>query len=225
MKITSFTVLPETPEALNPLKEIAYNMWYSWNWEAVKLFITLDPEYWEKSYQSPINMLCMLPLQKLEEAAQNQDFLSQMNRVYESFQNYLKEKTWFEKKFGEKKKPFMAYFSCEYGIDEGLPLYSGGLGILAGDHMKSASDLGIPLMGVGLLYRQGYFRQYLNADGWQIENYPENNRHKMPLRLESDKEGNPLLIDLSDVNIPAAFQIWRVEVGRSSLYLLDSNPF
>lgn len=91
--------------------------------------------------------------------------------------------------------------------------------------MKSASDLGIPLMGVGLLYRQGYFRQYLNADGWQIENYPENNRHKMPLRLESDKEGNPLLIDLSDVNIPAAFQIWRVEVGRSSLYLLDSNPF
>lgn len=225
MKITSFTVLPETPEALNPLKEIAYNMWYSWNWEAVKLFITLDPEYWEKSYQSPINMLCMLPLQKLEEAAQNQDFLSQMNRVYESFQNYLKEKTWFEKKFGEKKKPFMAYFSCEYGIDEGLPLYSGGLGILAGDHMKSASDLGIPLMGVGLLYRQGYFRQYLNADGWQMENYPENNRHKMPLRLESDKEGNPLLIDLSDVNIPAAFQIWRVEVGRSSLYLLDSNPF
>lgn len=225
MKITSFTVLPETPEALNPLKEIAYNMWYSWNWEAVKLFITLDPEYWEKSYQSPINMLCMLPLQKLEEAAQNQDFLSQMNRVYESFQNYLKEKTWFEKKFGEKKKPFMAYFSCEYGIDEGLPLYSGGLGILAGDHIKSASDLGIPLMGVGLLYRQGYFRQYLNADGWQIENYPENNRHKMPLRLESDKEGNPLLIDLSDVNIPAAFQIWRVEVGRSSLYLLDSNPF
>lgn len=225
MKITSFIVLPETPEALNPLKEIAYNMWYSWNWEAVKLFITLDPEYWEKSYQSPINMLCMLPLQKLEEAAQNQDFLSQMNRVYESFQNYLKEKTWFEKKFGEKKKPFMAYFSCEYGIDEGLPLYSGGLGILAGDHIKSASDLGIPLMGVGLLYRQGYFRQYLNADGWQIENYPENNRHKMPLRLESDKEGNPLLIDLSDVNIPAAFQIWRVEVGRSSLYLLDSNPF
>lgn len=223
MKITSFTVLPETPEALNPLKEIAYNMWYSWNWEAVKLFITLDPEYWEKSYQSPINMLCMLPLQKLEEAAQNQDFLSQMNRVYESFQNYLKEKTWFEKKFGEKKKPFMAYFSCEYGIDEGLPLYSGGLGILAGDHIKSASDLGIPLMGVGLLYRQGYFRQYLNADGWQMENYPENNRHKMPLRLESDKEGNPLLIDLSDVNIPAAFQIWRVEVGRSSLYLLDSN--
>lgn len=223
MNITSFTVLPETPEALNPLKEIAYNMWCSWNWEAVELFIKLDPECWEKSYQSPINMLCMLPLQKLEEAARNQNFISQMSCVYQNFQNYLKEKTWFEKKFGERKKPFVAYFSCEYGIDESLPLYSGGLGVLAGDHMKSASDLGIPLMGVGLLYRQGYFKQYLNADGWQMESYPENNRHRMPLTMERDKEGNPLLIDLSDVNIPVKFQIWRVDVGRIPLYLLSTN--
>ena len=224
MKITSFTVLPETPEALSRLKEIAYNMWYSWNWEAVELFIRLDPEYWEKSYQSPINMLGMLPLQKLEEAAQDQDFIAHMNRVYENFQRYLGERRhWFEKKFGERKKPFVAYFSCEYGIDEGLPLYSGGLGILAGDHMKSASDLGIPLMGVGVLYRQGYFKQYLNADGWQMESYPENNRYRMPLTLERGRDDNPLLIDLSDVNIPASFQIWRVEVGRTPFYLLDTN--
>lgn len=159
MKITSFTVLPETPEALNRLKEIAYNMWFSWNWEAVELFIKLDPEYWEKSYHSPINMLGMLPLEKLKEVAQDQNFIAQMNHVYEKFQNYLKEKTWFEKKHGKGEKPSIAYFSCEYGIDDGLPLYSGGLGILAGDHMKSASDLGIPLVGVGLLYRQGYFKQ------------------------------------------------------------------
>lgn len=223
MNITSFTVLPDTPEALNPLKEIAYNMWCSWNWEAVKLFTRLDPECWEKSYQSPINMLCMLPLQKLEEAARDRDFIAHMNRVYESFQNYLNEKTWFEKKHGEKKKSSIAYFSCEYGIDESLPLYSGGLGILAGDHMKSASDLGIPLMGVGLFYRQGYFKQYLNADGWQMEKYPENNRHRMPLTLERDKEGNPILIDLSDVNIPVKCQILRVDVGRTPLYLLSTN--
>jgi len=223
MNITSFTVLPDTPVALNPLKEIAYNMWYSWNWEAVELFIRLDPEYWEKSYQSPINMLGMLPLKRLEEVAQDRDFIAHMNRVYESFQSYLKEKPWFEKKFEVKKKPFIAYFSCEYGIDESLPLYSGGLGILAGDHMKSVSDLGVPLMGVGLLYRQGYFKQYLNADGWQMESYPENNRHRMPLTLERDRDGNPILIDLSDVNIPANVQIWRVEVGRTPLYLLDTN--
>lgn len=223
MKITSFTVLPETPEALNPLKEIAYNMWYSWNWEAVKLFIALDPEYWEKSYQSPINMLCMLPLEKMEEAARNQDFIAQMNHVYQKFQKYLNDKPWFEKKFGEKRQSLIAYFCCEYGIDEGLPLYSGGLGILAGDHMKSASDLGIPLVGVGLFYRQGYFKQSLNADGWQMESYPENNRHRMPLTLEKDKKGDPLLIDLSDTNIPIKFQMWRVGVGRSHLYLLDTN--
>ena len=198
MKITSFAVLPETPEPLSRLKEIAYNMWFSWNWEAVELFIRLDPEYWEKSYQSPINMLGMLPLKKLEEASQDRDFIAHMNRVYEDFQNYLRGKTWFEKKYGERKDPFVAYFSCEYGIDEGLPLYSGGLGILAGDHMKSASDLGIPLAGVGLLYQQGYFKQYLNADGWQMESYPENNRYLMPLTLERDGEGNPFLIDLSD---------------------------
>ncbi len=223
MKVTSFTVLPETPEELNPLKEIAYNMWYSWNWEAVKLFIALDPEYWEKSYQSPINMLCMLPLRKMEEAARNRNFISHMNRVYRRFQEYLNEKPWFEKKFGGKNKSLIAYFSCEYGIDEGLPLYSGGLGILAGDHMKSASDLGIPLMGVGLFYRQGYFKQYLNADGWQMESYPANNRHRMPLTLERDKKGDPLLVDLSDINISVKFQIWRVEVGRTLLYLLDTN--
>jgi starch phosphorylase len=223
MKVTSFTVFPDTPAALNPLKEIAYNMWYSWNWEAVELFIRLDPEYWERSYQSPINMLCMLPLQKLEEASRDEGFIAHMNRVYENFQGYMREKLWFEKKFGKRKKPFIAYFSCEYGIDEGLPLYSGGLGILAGDHMKSASDLGIPLMGIGLLYRQGYFKQYLNADGWQMESYPENNRYRMPLTLEIDKEGNPIVIDLSDVNIPALFQIWRVDVGHIPLYLLDAN--
>ena len=223
MKITSFTVLPETPEALNRLKEIAYNMWFSWSWEAVALFIRLDPEYWEKSYHSPINMLGMLPLQKLKEAAKDKDFIDHMNRVYENLQNYLQGKTWFEKKHGEREKPSIAYFSCEYGIDDGLPLYSGGLGILAGDHMKSASDLGIPLVGIGLLYRQGYFKQYLNADGWQMESYPENNRHRMPLTLERDTHGNPFLIDLSDVNIPARFQIWRVDIGHIPLYLLDTH--
>lgn len=223
MKVTSFTVLPDTPEALDPLKEIAYNMWFSWNHEARELFMRLDQEYWEKSYQSPINMLCMLPLHRLQEAAQDQDFLAQVNGVYQNFQKYLNAKPWFEKKFGKRKKPFIAYVSLEYGIDEGLPLYSGGLGILAGDHMKSASDLGIPLVGIGLLYRQGYFKQYLNADGWQMESYPENNRYRMPLSLERDAAGKPLLIDLSDVNIPAKFQVWRVDIGRIPLYLLDAN--
>jgi len=223
MKVTSFTVLPDTPEALDPLKEIAYNMWFSWNHEARELFMRLDQEYWEKSYQSPINMLCMLPLHRLQEAAQDQDFLAQVKGVYQNFQKYLNAKPWFEKKFGKRKKPFIAYVSLEYGIDEGLPLYSGGLGILAGDHMKSASDLGIPLVGIGLLYRQGYFKQYLNADGWQMESYPENNRYRMPLSLERDAAGKPLLIDLSDVNIPAKFQVWRVDIGRIPLYLLDAN--
>jgi len=167
MRIRSFKVLPNIPERLKPLQEMAFNMWFSWNWEAVQLFTRLDVEIWNRSYQNPVYMLGLIPQERLDAVLKDDSFLAFMDRVYADFRRYLEADTWFSQKNGEAKKRVVAYFSTEYGIDEGLPVYSGGLGILSGDHLKSASDLGVPLVAVGLLYRQGYFQQYLNIDGYR----------------------------------------------------------
>jgi len=224
MYIHSFKVLPRIPERLKPLQEMAFNMWFSWNWEAVRLFTRLDIEIWNQSYQNPVYMLGLLPQERLEAALKDDSFLASMDRVYADFRRYLEaNNTWFDQTHGEAKDRVVAYFSTEYGIDEGLPIYSGGLGILSGDHLKSASDLGIPLVAVGLLYRQGYFQQYLNADGWQQEFYPENDWYNMPVHLERDTQGNPIRIDVEMADRSVIAQIWRVQVGRVPLYLLDTN--
>ncbi len=223
MKVYPFKVAPNFPESLEPLQELARNMWFSWNWEAVRLLIRLDSKLWEESYQNPVDMLTHLPQEEIDEAARDDSFIAHLNRVHEAFQTYMTAKTWFERQHGPAKKPLVAYFSCEYGIDEGLPIYSGGLGILSGDHLKTASDLGIPLVGVGLLYRQGYFRQYLNPDGWQQELYPENDWYHMPVTQERDSDGKPLRISIEIGDSVALAQVWRVQVGRVALYLLDTN--
>jgi len=223
MKIKQFLVLPNLPERINPLRDLAMNMWFSWNWDIVKLFIRIDSELWEKSYQNPIEMLAYLPQQKLEEVAQDEAFLASLERVYADFQSYMKTKRWFEKEFPEQKDAKIAYFSCEYGIDTGLPIYSGGLGILSGDHLKASSDLGVPLVAVGLLYRYGYFRQFLSADGWQQERYEENDWYHMPVTLEKDENGNPIKFTVDFGGTPVYVQIWKVMVGITPLYLLDTN--
>ena len=182
MQIRNFNVLPKLPERLAPLKEIAYNLWFSWNWEAVELFMRLGDKYWFESYQNPVRMLGLIPQEHYQRILADDSFLASMDRIHANFRHYMQADTWFKRTY-PKEKGTIAYFSCEYGIDEGLPVYSGGLGILSGDHMKSASDLGLPLYGVGLLYREGYFRQYLNADGYQQEEYPENDWYTMPVSL------------------------------------------
>ncbi|GAB4234660.1 MAG: glycosyltransferase family 1 protein [Deltaproteobacteria bacterium] len=223
MRIRHFHVRPSIPKELAPLDEIARNLWFSWNWEAVQLFIRLNPVLWEQSYQNPVLMLGTLPQADLEAAAKDESFVANLERVYRSFHEYRKRTSWFEEAHGGDPAARVAYFSCEYGIDEGLPIYSGGLGVLSGDHLKSASDLGIPLVGVGLLYQKGYFRQVLSLDGWQQELYPDNDWYNMPVAMEAGPDGRPLEIAVNVGGEAVKARIWRADVGRIPLYLLDSN--
>ncbi len=222
MKIESFTVLPDTPDKLKHLNELAYNLYFSWNKDVTDLFKKLCRVSWEASNCNPARMLCLVPQEKLNQAAQSKDFLAELEEVYDKYSAYLDQRTWFEKKNGDGE-PLIAYFCAEFGLHECLPVYSGGLGILAGDLMKSASDLGVPVVGVGLLYRQGYFRQYLNAEGMQQEQYPENDWYSMPVSLEKDDYGTPIKCSIDLAGQTVWFQIWRVDVGRCSIYLLDTN--
>jgi starch phosphorylase len=201
------------------LEEIARNLWFSWNFDAVELFIRLDYDVWMLSQQSPVRTLGMVSQERLVEVSKDDSFLAALNEVYGRFLKYKKGETWYK----GSKKDVVAYFSMEYGMDVSLPIYSGGLGILSGDHMKSSSDMGLPLVGVGFLYRQGYFRQYLNADGYQQESYPENDWYNMPVEQKLDKSGQPVKISVDIAGRTAVAQIWEVKVGRSSLYLLDTN--
>ncbi|MEW6719343.1 MAG: alpha-glucan family phosphorylase [Thermodesulfobacteriota bacterium] len=223
MRIRHFHVRPNIPKALAPLREIAGNLWFSWNWEAVQLFIRLNPVLWERSYQNPVQMLGSVPQADLEAAAKDESFVANVERVYRSFQQYLQAPSWFSESHGGEAEFQAAYFSCEFGIDEGLPIYSGGLGVLSGDHLKSSSDLGLPLVGVGLLYQKGYFRQILSLDGWQKELYPDNDWYNMPVSMEIRKDGSPVEIEVNIGGEPVRARVWRVDVGRTPLYLLDSN--
>jgi starch phosphorylase len=223
MRVRHIHVRPNIPQALLPLVDLARNLWYSWSWDAVQLFIRLNPVLWEKSYQNPVLMLGSLSQAELEAAARDESFVANLKRVHENYTHYLKARGWFQETHGEEKDFLAAYFSCEFGIDEGLPIYSGGLGVLSGDHLKSASDLGLPLVGVGLLYQKGYFRQQLNRDGWQQELYPDNDWWNMPVSLENGPDGKPLAIEVPMGGEKVKARIWRVQIGRTPLYLLDSN--
>lgn len=223
MRIRHFHVRPNIPEALKPLEDLARNLWFSWNWDAVQLFIRLNASLWEMSYQNPVLMLGTLAQADLEAAARDESFVENLRRVHENFTRYHNAPGWFQETYGGEKDFRVAYFSCEFGIDEGLPIYSGGLGILSGDHLKSASDLGLPLVGVGLLYQKGYFRQVLNLDGWQQEQYPDNDWFNMPVSLEYGPDGKVATIEVPIGGEKVRARIWRVQIGRTPLYLLDSN--
>lgn len=199
------------------------NLWASWNWAASELFIRLDAETWEVCRQNLVRTLGRIPQDLLESAAEDDSFTANLDRVWLALRVYLDSKTWFSEKQSDNADASIAYFSMEFGLDVGLPIYSGGLGILAGDHLKSVSDLGIPLTGVGLLYQKGYFQQYLNSDGWQMEKYSANDWYSMPVTLQRDENGNPITISVELINETVRAQIWKVTVGRTCLYLLDTN--
>jgi starch phosphorylase len=222
--IYTYTVAPSLPKELEALHELAYNLLWVWDHDLMELFIRLDPDLWEKTNHNPAQLLGMISQDRLNSAARDDAFLTQLDRAYENYKKYLDaSSSWFRKTYTQVGDNQIAYFSAEFGLTECLQNYSGGLGVLSGDHMKSASDLGLPLIGVGLLYQQGYFRQYLNADGWQQERFPENDFYTLPLRRELDKSGKPITIS---VNLPGRAvhaQIWHVNVGRITLYLLDTN--
>ncbi len=222
--IRTFTVIPSLPASLERLRELAYNLRWAWNHDTIELFRRLDRDLWETANHNPVLMLGRIDQAQLEAAAADEGFLAHLERVSRDFDAYMTgESTWFRRAHGTTKGPLVAYFSAEFGLTECLSIFAGGLGVLAGDHLKSASDLGLPLVGVGLLYQQGYFRQYLNAAGWQQEAHEDNDFHNLPLTLERRPDGAPLTVEVPYPGRQVVAQVWRVQVGHVSLYLLDSN--
>lgn len=221
--IRPFTVLPRLPDRLRPLQTLAYNLWWCWNADAVALFRRVNPDLFEALDHSPIRLLGATDQARFEQLEGDDGFLAHMDRVAAALDHYMKAPTWYQETFAKDAGERIAYFSAEFGIHESVPVYSGGLGVLAGDHLKSASDLGLPLTGVTLMYREGYFRQYLNVDGWQQERYPENDFFTLPLTAELDANGKPILISVPLPGRELKVRIWHIQVGRVPLYLLDAN--
>jgi len=221
--IKTLEIQPALPERLEPLREIAYNILWSWHLEAVELFRRLDRKLWETTNHNPVLLLGTIDQEKLDRAATDDAFLAHLDRVSESFKQYQEAPTWFAKTHFATESPIIAYFSAEFGLTECLSIYSGGLGILAGDHLKSASDLGVPLVGVGLLYQKGYFQQYLNADGWQQEFYPDNDFYNLPVWPAMNPDGQVLKISVDFPGRKVFARVWQVRVGRIRLILLDTN--
>jgi starch phosphorylase len=224
--IRTFTVLPHLPARLQPLQKVAYNLWWCWNHEAIALFRRIDVDLFEALDGSPIRLLSSVPQSRYEELVTDDGFLAHLDRVVAQLDHYMTAPTWYQDNYGDKANvpaALIAYFSAEFGIHESIPVYSGGLGVLAGDHLKSASDLGLPLVGVSLMYRQGYLRQYLNNDGWQQERYPENDFFNLPLIPETNADGTPLVVGVPFPGRVVQVRVWRIQVGRVPLYLLDAN--
>ncbi len=222
--IRTFNVSPSLPEKLEPLRKLAYNLHWDWNLEAKNLFQRLERDLWRATRHNPVLMLGQISQARLTEVAEDDGFLAHMDRAVSRLENYLQERFWYQKQRGKTgKQECYAYFCAEYGLTQCLPIYSGGLGVLAGDHLKSASDIGLPLVAVGLLYQEGYFAQYLNADGWQQENYPINDFYNMPLHLEKNPDGSEIIIQVEYPGRTVYARVWRLQVGTVPLYLLDTN--
>jgi starch phosphorylase len=203
---------------------LARNLWWSWDHDAVSLFRDLDPVRWKQLNQNPVSLLAEFPLAKLENRAAELVLHSRINYAYRRLQEYLQaDRTWGTRHAGVLRPLPVAYFSAEFGIHESLPVYSGGLGVLSGDHIKSASDLAIPLVGIGLFYGQGYFRQRLDHNGWQQEEYLKTDPTQLPLEVAIGTNGRPVTVQIQTRSGSIHAKVWRVEVGRCDLFLLDSD--
>jgi starch phosphorylase len=209
------------PEPLIPLERLAWNYWWSWAADGASIFRDLDPEIWEDCEHNPRQLLAKTSAYRLAEAATDPVYLERVRRIDQSFQSYMRSGSHIGSAITPERP--VAYFCAEFGVHTSLPLYSGGLGILAGDHLKSASDLGLPLVAVGLLYRYGYFRQRLRNDGWQEEHYGETFPSALPIHLVKNDDDTPLRIEVLIRNRNVLAQVWRADVGKISLYLLDTN--
>ena len=217
-------VNPQLPKRIEKLSVIANNLWWSWNTNFLKIFKEIDIDLWERVGKNPVKFLKNVSQEKLEEACENQELLKQYDKFVKDFDDYLKSKnTWFNKKHPENTGDLIAYFSAEYGLDEILPIYSGGLGILSGDHLKSASDLGIPLIAVGLLYKNGYFWQTINGQGVQETEYKEIDLDNLPIIPVKDVDGQDLIISVDMPKKKLYIKVWEIKVGRVTLYLMDSD--
>jgi glycogen phosphorylase len=222
----SLTVFPIMPSRISRLYELAYNLWWSWRPEARALYRTLEPDVWDQVGHNPVRFLSAVPPKLLEEAAQRDDYLQAYDSVLRDFDYYMHprpEDTWFTRTYPELTQRVIAYFSAEFGLHESLPIYSGGLGILSGDHCKEASDLGLPFVGVGFLYPQGYFRQHITRDGVQEAFYDKLHFSEASAIAATDPDGTEVMIsvDLPGRRIHA--KVWKVQIGRIPLYLMDTD--
>ncbi len=218
----TYQVHPNIPQNLAFLEILSRNMWWCWKKDAVELFRRIDPPRWVETGRNPIAFLAKIPQNRFEQLAEDDGFLAHLDRVKEAYQSQVLDPV------NDSLLPFqpgeiIAYFSMEFGLHESLPLFAGGLGILAGDHLKAASNLALPLIGIGLMYHEGYFRQYLNQEGWQQEEYPQTDIYNLPVERMQDPAGNDLTITIQGPDGPIHAIIWKITVGRIPLYLMDTN--
>ena len=222
--IGRITVPSVIPTRLARLSDIAGNLWWTWNCEVVEMFSAIDSTLWTDTGANPLAFLQKVDSSRLEALSKDQDFLDMYDNVVTRFDEYMSNTdTWFSNTYPDKKEHMIAYFSAEYGLNETLPIYSGGLGVLSGDHCKSASDLGIPFTGIGLFYRQGYFNQQISSEGIQQTSFSTLNISEMPVSQVVDEKGNPLLINVDFPGRTVYAAIWQIKVGKINLYLLDSD--
>ncbi|MBL8087583.1 MAG: alpha-glucan family phosphorylase [Chthonomonas sp.] len=220
----SFEVSTELPEPLRALRKLAMNFRWTWHHETQALFEEVDPQVWAQVEHNPMELINRIDEERIDKLCADSVFLTKLNLCEKDLDAYLADDSWFDRTYpGKRDETRIAYFCAEFGIVESLPIYSGGLGILAGDHLKAASDLGLPLVGVGLLYSRGYFRQTLNADGWQVERYPNYDYYQFPLELLRGQDDQPIRVSVDFPDRVVTCQIWKARVGRIELLLLDSN--
>ncbi len=220
--LQTFQVFPYVPESLGFLETLSRNLWWCWNIDAIELFRRIDPILWSASGRNPIVFATLIGQERLDELAKDDSFLAHQKRIKDLFETRViksvdRPDTLF------RKRDTIAYLSMEFGIHESLPLFAGGLGVLAGDHLKAASDNNLPLTGIGLMYRNGYFHQYLNHEGWQQEEYPETDMYHLPVERAKDQQGNDIYISIQGKEGDIHALVWKIMVGRIPLYLLDTN--
>lgn len=220
--LRTFKVEPSVPDELAGLIELAYNLRWAWRGEMREVFRRLDARLWESSGHNPVAMLGQIRQDRLNAVLKDSGFMAEFRRVHAALKDHLGKGGWWSDRYGGGGQPRVAYFCAEFGLTECVPIYSGGLGVLAGDHLKSASELGVPLVGVGLLYQLGYFRQRLNADGWQLELFPRNDFHNMPVQLARGGD-EPVVVEVDFPGRKVKVRVWVVHVGGVDLLLLDAN--
>ena len=214
----------DLPQSIVKLGELAYNLWFSWNPDVRDLFREIDLDLWRQCGRNPVEFLLKIDPQKLKQISENPDYLNKLQRRWNRFEEYVQAKeTPFARNYPKMMDHLIAYFSAEYGIHESLPNYAGGLGILAGDHAKSASDLGLPFVAIGLMYKHAYFHQQIDQYGNQIEIFSELDFNNLPIRLVMNNSNKPLLVSVPLLDHEVFLKIWEVKVGRVSVYLLDTT--
>jgi len=218
----TYQVFPNIPLSLEFLEELSRNLWWCWKKDAIELFRRIDPSLWVACERNPIAFLAKVTQHRFEQLADDEGYLAHLQRVKIEFQKRVLDPV------NQDENPYesddtIAYFSMEFGIHESLPLFAGGLGVLSGDHLKAASNLGLPLVGIGLMYHHGYFRQFLNPEGWQQQAYPETNLYNLPAERVQDSAGNDLKVTVTGPDGPFHAVIWKMMIGRIPLYLLDTN--